>query len=183
MADEDLEQEEGAAPASKKGGGSMKLILISLFALVLLGGGAGAAYFLLGEPAEEAAAVDKTKKAKKAKKGKAVAAKTPKQEIFFPIEPPIVVNFTNPTRARFLQITMEVLVHSDAAVANIKKYMPIIRNNIVLNLSSVDANEMTSREGKEKVRADILNEMRAILKERTGEPSVEQVYFTGFVMQ
>ncbi|MND09812.1 flagellar basal body-associated protein FliL [compost metagenome] len=43
--------------------------------------------------------------------------------------------------------------------------------------------DITTREGKEKLQADVLAEMQKIMKEETGKPSVDAVYFTSFVMQ
>ncbi len=209
MVDEDLdreeeEQEEEGGEKKARGPRFVKILIITLFVLAVLGGGGGAAYFLLVDQPTEGQIADsketakdakgkegkekkekkkKKKKKKKGKKDKKKKDKTPKVEIFFPMDPPLVVNFTNPRPVRFLQIQMEVLVHSEEAVENIKKYMPIIRNNLVIMLSGLDSQSLNSREGKEKVRADILAEIKAILKERTGEAEVEQVYFTGFVMQ
>lgn len=198
MADEDLdreeEQEEEGGEKKTGGPGFVKILVIALVVLAILGGGGGAAYFLLvdQEAVEQTAESDETKagkdkkakkEKKKKKKKKEKKKKTPKVEIFFPITPPLVINFTNPRPMRFLQIQMEVLVHSEATVADIKKYLPIIRNNLVISLSGLDAQSLMSREGKEKIRAEILAEIKAILKERTGKAKVEQVYFTGFVMQ
>lgn len=42
---------------------------------------------------------------------------------------------------------------------------------------------LRSREGKEKLREEVLAEVRKVLEEQTGEAGVEQVYFTSFVMQ
>jgi len=135
------------------------------------------------ERKEQKAKAKKEKKEKKEKAKKEKKSKTPKVEIFIPMNPPLVINFTNPRPMRFLQIQMEVLVHSKDTAEDIKKYTPIIRNNLMIMLSGLDSQALMSREGKEKVRAEILEEIKAILKERTGKAKVEQVYFTGFVMQ
>jgi flagellar FliL protein len=46
-----------------------------------------------------------------------------------------------------------------------------------------DSGDLRTREGKEKLRADVLAELQKILTDETGEPGVEQVFFTSFVMQ
>ena len=61
--------------------------------------------------------------------------------------------------------------------------MPVIKNNIILMLSSQTYGLLISREGKEELRKHTLEEIRKVLKENYGEPGVEEVYFTSFVMQ
>ena len=61
--------------------------------------------------------------------------------------------------------------------------MPVIRNNLIMLLSSQKQAEVSTRDGKEKLRADALAEIQKVLKEQTGETGAEAVYFTIFVMQ
>jgi flagellar FliL protein len=61
--------------------------------------------------------------------------------------------------------------------------MPAIRNSLVLLLSSQNYKTLSTLEGKEQIRSAALTVIQKILQERTGKPSVEAVYFTGFVMQ
>ncbi|GMR08244.1 MAG: hypothetical protein BMS9Abin26_1249 [Gammaproteobacteria bacterium] len=104
---------------------------------------------------------------------------------YVPLKPPFVVNFASQasSTAKFLQITMEVSTRDESVVADIEKHMPVIRNNLVLLLSSQDQQEISSREGKEKLRGEVLAEIQRILKKRTGKVGVEDIYFTSFVMQ
>jgi flagellar FliL protein len=49
--------------------------------------------------------------------------------------------------------------------------------------SNQDPATLNSREGKEMLRTQTLEEVRKVLEEQTGEGGVENVYFTSFVMQ
>jgi flagellar FliL protein len=42
---------------------------------------------------------------------------------------------------------------------------------------------LNTREGKEKLREETLEEVQKVLLEETGEPGVDNVFFTSFVMQ
>ena len=60
---------------------------------------------------------------------------------------------------------------------------PAVRNALVMLFSSQDAKTLISREGKEKLRTDSLDEIRKIVAERTKGATIDAVYFTSFVMQ
>lgn len=102
---------------------------------------------------------------------------------YIALNPPFVVNFGGQSTARFLQISMEVSTRDDSIVKAIEKHMPVIRNNLVLLLSSQDQQEISTREGKEKLRGESLAEIQRILKKHTGKTGIQDVYFTSFVMQ
>ena len=53
----------------------------------------------------------------------------------------------------------------------------------MLLLSNVSYEQLSTLEGKQKMRADILSEIQKVLKEKTGKPGVEEVYLTSIVMQ
>jgi flagellar FliL protein len=116
-----------------------------------------------------------------AKDGKPAKPKEP--PVYFAVDPPLVVSFQDQTTMRFLQITVEVMGRSEETVAAVKAHMPVIRNNLLMLLGGRSIPELTSREGKEKLRADALAEVQKILKENTGKPGVEDLYFTSFVLQ
>jgi len=58
-----------------------------------------------------------------------------------------------------------------------------IRNNLVLLFSSQTQEAVSTRAGKEKIRAQALAEVQSILQKHIGRPGVEEIYFTSFVMQ
>ena len=99
------------------------------------------------------------------------------------LNPPFVVNFEDQSLVRFLQVTVEVMTRDPAMVAEIEHHMPRIRNSLVLLFSSQNYQTLSTREGKVQIRKQALTEVQSILKERTGKPGVEEIYFTSFVMQ
>lgn len=184
--DLDLDVTKNAVPEKK--GGMKKVIIIAVAAVVLLSGiGAGAWFFLnksgAAEPTNVAANKgDKSdKKGAKAKPAKKGEAATP--AVYLPLDPAFVVNFEDQGVVRFLQITVEVSAHDPLVLEQAKQDMPIIRNNLVMLFSSLDLATVTTRAGKEKLRADALLEVQKILKQQTGEPGIDNIYFTSFVMQ
>jgi flagellar FliL protein len=102
--------------------------------------------------------------------------------LFYAIDPPLVVNFEDGSVVRFLQITMEVMAHDQKAIDSVQKNMPLIRNNLLLLMSNRDYQSMMSRDGKDKLRHEVLAEIRAVQKKQGGE-DVDDVLFTTFVVQ
>ncbi len=102
---------------------------------------------------------------------------------YFPLEPAFVVNFKDKGRTRFLQVSMEIMTRDPLIIEDIKAHMPLIRNNLLLLLGNQPAEELHTSEGKEKIRAAALEELKRLLDEQTGRNDVEGLYFTSFVTQ
>jgi len=103
--------------------------------------------------------------------------------IYLPIDPAFVVNFACQGKARFLQVTVEVMTRDPEMPDQIKLHMPVIRNNLMLLLSSQSYDGVSTLEGKETLREEALEVVQQILEEETGDSGIEAVYFTSFVMQ
>jgi flagellar FliL protein len=105
-----------------------------------------------------------------------------KAEIYFAIDPPLVVNFEDGSAVRFLQITMEAMSKDQKAIDSVQKNVPLIRNNLLLIMSNRDFQSLMSREGKEKLRQEALAEVRSVQK-KEGSPPIDDLLFTSFVVQ
>ncbi|MDT8384999.1 MAG: flagellar basal body-associated FliL family protein [Gammaproteobacteria bacterium] len=103
--------------------------------------------------------------------------------VYMPIDPAFVVNFASQGKARFLQITVEVMTRDATVPDKVKLHMPVIRNNLMLLFSTQTYDTVSTLEGKESLREESLEVVQQILEEETGDPGIEAVYFTSFVMQ
>jgi flagellar protein FliL len=103
--------------------------------------------------------------------------------MYLTLDPPFTMSFQDSSVAQYLQFTLDIAVQDKHAEEAIKKHGPAIRNGLVMLLSSQKPEELQTREGKEKLRAQIRDEIRGILKSLTGNATVEDVFFTSFVMQ
>ncbi len=108
---------------------------------------------------------------------------TPKPAIYYPLKPPLIVNFQARGRQRFLQAELTLLVRDEAVVQAIETHMPMIRNSMVMLFSGQTYEDLQTPDGKDILRQQALDEVQRVLEEETGEPGVEQVLFTNFVMQ
>lgn len=126
---------------------------------------------------------------------------------FVPLEP-FTVNLADKDAERFAQVGLTFeLVDPDTA-EDIKAYMPVIRNNILLVLAHKTAQELQGREGKEKLASEIKREACAALgieiedeaatasdetasaparrkkgKQRASASPIRQVHFSNFIIQ
>ena len=105
-----------------------------------------------------------------------------KASLFYPIDPPLVVNFEDGSAVRFLQISMSIMAHNQKALDSASQNMPLIRNDLLLLMSNRDYSSLMSRDGKEKLRLEALAAIRAVQKKQGGE-DVEDLLFTSFVVQ
>jgi flagellar FliL protein len=108
---------------------------------------------------------------------------TPRVAMYMDFDQPFVVNFQDEGQMRYLQISVSVMTKNPKVVEEMKRHMPLIRNNLVMLFSGQTREGVISREGKEKIRKDAEAEVQKILKEQTGNPGVKALYFTSFVMQ
>lgn len=164
------EKKADAAAAPAKGGGKLKLIIIAVVVLAAAGGGA---FFFLkkGKTAEAGAEV-------KAKEAPHAAAQ------YFKFDPAFVVNFGGEGNSRFLQLTLEAMSRDPKTIEEIKGNEPAIRNDLVLLYSSQQYETLVSEEGKAKLREQTLAAIRKTVAAEGGKAeSVENVYFTSFVIQ
>lgn len=170
MAEEETETSEEGEGKKKKGGNLVVIILVVFIVLIL--GGVGALFMtgIIKTGGDEA----------------------PKEEshveevhapIYFKLEPAFVSNITLKKRSRFIQIAIEVVSTDPEAIENIKMHNPVIRNNLGVLFSSISDEDVNTLEGKEKLRNRVLKEIQSILKEKSGTEGIDDVFFTGFVVQ
>ncbi len=168
---EDLDLGEEEPKTSKK-----KILLFAIVGLVLLIA-MGAALYFLGV----FSSADEEGEGQEAEEQQA-QHEPPPEAIYYKIEPAFVVNFHSKA-ARLLQVTVEVMARDPDYINALKKHTPIIKNNLLMLFAGQDPAALRNRAGKERLRAQALAEVQKVLKEQTGEPGVEAVYFTSFVMQ
>ncbi len=169
MAEEEKDTETVAEP----GGGLMKKLMLAGAGLALLGAGVFGGMMFFGEeaPAEDAEAAEQ-------------AAPSDGPALYTSLHPPLVVNFKDSVGdSHFMQVTMEVMSRDQNAINAVREHTAVIRNSLILLYSGVIYEEITSREGKEKMLADGLAEIQKVMTEQFGEPGVEAVYFTALVIQ
>ena len=159
----DKAKEEAAVdvpPKKKKG----KLFLV-LGVLLALGGGA-AWYFM---PSDTKTAEHKEEK--------------PKPPVFVTLETFTVNLQAEGGGEHYLQVGIDLKVADSAVVDLVKLHMPEIRNGVLLLLSSKSAEQISSLEGKQKLSAEIQEQVNKPLSAKAAGQGVTGVFFTSFVIQ
>ena len=167
------EQDEVELAAEVPKTSKLKLVIIGLLGTVLVGGGTVGGLYATGllSGSAEASTADSAEE------------ETLKEAVYVASDPAFTVNFSDQGRSRFLQLTLEVMTREPEVEESIKQHMPAILNDLMLLFSSKNATELGSRAGKEALQKDALKGIQKILEKETGEPGIEAVYFTSFVMQ
>ncbi|WP_456417527.1 flagellar basal body-associated FliL family protein [Thiolapillus sp.] len=172
----------------KKKSSKLKLIIILLVVFLLLAGiGGGAAWYFLGMQAPAVAEVDAEAEGAgeegapaKKKKKKGGSNKPP---LFTGLDPAFVVSFKDQSQARFMQLSVELMSRDPEIIEIVDKYKPMLRNNLLLLFSAQEYTDVITREGKEKLLEQALEEVNNTLYNEAGIDGVEAVYFTAFVAQ
>jgi len=147
-----------AAPAAPKAG-KKKLIMILAIVGVVVAGGGGAAVFMMKKNAAAAAAAaeaeDGETDSSTAKSGAKQDTKAP--PVFVPLDP-FTVNLADKQAERFAQVGITLEIADPKVADQIKTYMPVIRNNVLLALSEKTAAELMDRDGKMKLAERVRKE-------------------------
>src|SRR5438093_9473574 len=149
-----------------------KRILLALVAVALLGGGGAAAWFFLKPQAHPADG-----------KAEAVAAEKKSPPVFVTLEP-FTVNLQSENGDHYLQAGIVFQVTDDKAVDAMKTYMPVIRNRLLLLLSSKRPSDLAALDGKQKLVAELVVAARESLPGgQTPERGIDRAFLSSFGIQ
>jgi flagellar protein FliL len=192
MASVDEKSGKVSAVADSHPSKTKMIMFVSLGALLLIGASIGGTLMLArgsmqvdaAETADAESSDGKSAKVEK-KHGKKKKQSKPSGDsaIYLPLDPPFVVNSQDQGASRFLQVTVELMAYDAAAIEELKKHMPLIRNSLVMLFSSQMVTDLRTREGKEKLREAALEEVQRVMEEQIGSSDIESLYFTSFVIQ
>lgn len=157
-----------AAAAAAPPAGNKKLIIIAAVVVLLAAIGGGVAVMLKGGD----------------KKADAEHAEAVVHEaVYIDIKPEFVINFSDKAgHSKYLKCELSVVTKEPEIEKAVEKHMPAIRNALVLLLSRQVFEDLLPNEGKEKLRADALAAVQAVLQAQVGKPGIDDLYFSNFVM-
>ena len=102
---------------------------------------------------------------------------------FIPLNPPIIVNIRDGNHIRHMQVIIELKLTDQANAPKIDLHKGPIRHELILMLSSQEAGNISSAKGKEKLRKEALAAAQKVLQDLEGDPIIESLYFTNFIIQ
>lgn len=145
-----------AETAGAQGGKKKRRVVIIIGVVAALAMCGAGAWFLLGT-------------AKKTEHAENVAANIP--PVFFTLDP-FVVNLAGEVQ-HYLQVGIDLKIADEHVKDRIKAHLPEIRNGVLLLLSSKQIDDLSSLEGKNRLRAEIREAVNQPLGIRTsvGKPA------------
>ena len=102
---------------------------------------------------------------------------------FITLSPPIIVNIMDGQRIRHMQVIIDIKLSDQKKANKIDLHRGPIRHELILMLSSQDAGTISSAQGKEQLRKDALAAVQKVMQDLEGEPIIEALYFTNFIIQ
>ena len=166
-----------AAAAGAPAGSKKKLIIMILAAFLVLGAGVGGGWYVSqssAEHSEEDAPAKETKKKKKKDSGA-------KPE-YVSIES-FTVNLQPENGEQYLQVQFTLQVAGTEQATLVKDNMAIVRNRMLLLLSSKKASEINTVEGKQQLASEIQAAITEPFQKDGDEQEVSDVLFTSFIIQ
>lgn len=151
---------EAAAPARKK----KPLLLIAAAVLVVALAGAGGFMFMHHG-------------------GKGAKSEPARVALYFALDPSIVVNFQDDRAIRFLQVGISLMAYDPKAIEAAKAAEPRIRNALLLLFSGQKYDTLVSEQGKLELQKQALQQVQDVLHQSPGQPGIDALYFTSFVIQ
>jgi len=102
--------------------------------------------------------------------------------VFLPLEN-LVVNLAENRGEHMAQVGITLEMVNERAARQLKNHLPALRNQILLLLSQRSAQDLLTRDGKERLAADVLHAAAQPLEPIGMPDAVRQVLFSSFIIQ
>ncbi|MFT5546002.1 flagellar basal body-associated protein FliL [Rheinheimera aquimaris] len=163
-----------------EGGGKKKLLLIG-------GGGAllivlGVVGFMFLSGGDDAAAPTAAGNEAAASAG-ADGAEPKGTALYVPLPRPFVFNVPGASRDRMVQIKVQLLVRGTNNETIAMRHIPLIEGSLLETFSAANADELVTVAGRDALKNKALSDLQQAMIEVVGSVVVDEVLFTGFVMQ
>ena len=150
-------------------GGAGLLVVIAIVAFFMLSGGSGQTGQSAGADGAKASADGSTEA-----KGTA---------LYVPLPRPFVFNVPGAARDRMVQIKVQLLVRGKNNETLAMRHIPLIEGSLLSTFSSGNADELVTVAGRDALKNKALSDLQQAIIEVVGSVVVDEVLFTGFVMQ
>ncbi|ASA54984.1 flagellar basal body-associated protein FliL [Vibrio gazogenes] len=161
--------------ADNASGGKKKLLIIIIALVVLLMVGGGAAFFMMGSDDESPSAEPEQSVEKADNNNEPVA--------YVSLPQPFVFNVTGDKRDRMVQIKVQLMVRGSDNENQARYHSPLIESSLLSTFASATVEQLRSPNGRIELRDRATKDIQTALTKAVGEPVIERVLFTDFVMQ
>jgi len=165
------DEQKETSEKKPSGGSKKKWFLIGGILITAIAVGAGVFFFMHGRGEAEEGSEGEGEN-----KHHAAAAK--KVHAIYPMEP-LIVNIHDSGELRYLKVKLEFEISSAEAKVEIDPCLAPMKDAILVLLSGKQMEEITSTEGKNRLREEIMATVGKIVPPK----KITRVYFTDFVVQ
>jgi flagellar FliL protein len=162
-----------------------KLIIIIAGVIVLVAVGIGAFLFMGNDDNLSQAELDAALENGEMTTAESAddTAATTESAYYVPMPRPFRFNVPGTSRDRFVEIRVQLLTRGSDNEEAAKKHVPLIESTLLAVFSQSNADNLVTSAGKLSLKQQCLAELQKIMTDIEGRKVVEQVLFTGFVMQ
>ncbi|MGF1854112.1 flagellar basal body-associated protein FliL [Vibrio satsumensis] len=153
--------------------GKSKLLIIIIAVVVLLLGVGGALFFFLGS--------DDSASESQSQPTTAVVAAEPVMYVNIP--QPFLFNVTGDKKDRLVQIKAQLMVRGSKNEDLARYHSPLVESTLLATFASATVDQLRSPTGRVELRNKATEDIKASLAQAVGQPVIEKVLFTDFVIQ
>ena len=153
--------------------GKSKLLIIIIAVVVLLLGIGGVLFFFLGS--------DDSASESESKPATAVVAAEPVMYVNIP--QPFLFNVTGDKKDRLVQIKAQLMVRGSKNEDLARYHSPLVESTLLATFASATVDQLRSPTGRVELRDKATEDIKASLAQAVGQPVIEKVLFTDFVIQ
>jgi flagellar FliL protein len=108
---------------------------------------------------------------------------TSKNYAYFSLEPDIVTNYLGSSAKKlgFVRVTIELMLEDADFLEAAEHHSPLMRAAIIEIFGNQKAEKVKSLTGRESIRIDFLQKLRALMLKETGAEMVKDVIFTKYL--
>lgn len=103
--------------------------------------------------------------------------------LYVPLPRPFVFNVPGASRDRMVQIKVQLLVRGSNNETIALRHIPLIEGSLLETFSAGNADELVTVAGRDALKNKALSDLQQAMIEVVGSVVVDEVLFTGFVMQ
>lgn len=97
--------------------------------------------------------------------------------------PNIIVNLASNGAPRFIRFEIDFFVLTPLDYSVIDQYRAALRDRLITLIGGRDMDVLQTAEGREALRVEALAELRETLSRLSGNPAIQDLFFTSFIMQ
>lgn len=182
MAEEESTEQE-VAPAKKS---NMLMIIIIVVLIIVILIGAIVAILFMGA-SDESEQISNKQSMERSEPRKSRSSTSSNYEssrqlsdigILYPLDT-FTVNLKSDAGRRYLKVTMSLELEGEELSLELDAKSPVIRDRVIRILTSKSLEEISSKQGKQKVSVQIMDTLNAMIS----DGDIRGIYFTEFVIQ